>query len=103
MLRNGHATGTRPSVQLWHGTQDDSLSFINFGESIKQWTYVLGTSATPASSVKGLPDKQWTRPSYADANGEVRLEAFRGEGKPHNFTIPAEEVIRFFGLHDSGR
>jgi hypothetical protein len=35
---------------------------------------------------------------YATASGELRLEAFRGEGMPHNFRIPAGEVIRFFGI-----
>ena len=91
-------TGRRPAVQLWHGTEDDSLHFNNFGESIKQWTYVLGTSETPVSTVRGVPDRRWTRMNYAVVDGETRLEAFRGQGVPHNFNIPAEEVIRFFGL-----
>jgi poly(hydroxyalkanoate) depolymerase family esterase len=91
-------TGTRPSLQLWHGTRDDALVFHNFGESIKQWTYVLATGATPVSTDRGVPHRAWTRYRYATANGEVRLEAFRGEGEPHNFKVPAEEIIRFFGL-----
>lgn len=91
-------TGARPTLQLWHGTQDDALHFRNFGESIKQWTDVLETGAEPASVDMDTPRNPWTRFRYTNASGEVRLEAFRGEGEPHNFTIPAEEVIRFFGL-----
>jgi poly(hydroxyalkanoate) depolymerase family esterase len=91
-------TGTRPSLQLWHGTGDEALHFNNFGEAIKQWTDVLGLGATPVSVEQDVPAKKWTRSRYADASGNVRLEAHRGEGVPHDFTNPADEVIRFFGL-----
>jgi poly(hydroxyalkanoate) depolymerase family esterase len=37
-------TGTRPRMQVWHGTEDDVLRYPNFGEEIKQWTNVLGVS-----------------------------------------------------------
>jgi poly(hydroxyalkanoate) depolymerase family esterase len=95
-------TGPRPSVQLWHGTADDTLSFHNFGESIKQWSDVLETGVTPVSTDRGTPGKSWTRMRYANAHGEVRIEAFRGDGEPHNFSNPAKEVIRFFAL-ESGQ
>lgn len=35
-------TGSRPRMQLWHGTEDDVLRYPNFGEEIKQWTNVQG-------------------------------------------------------------
>jgi poly(hydroxyalkanoate) depolymerase family esterase len=95
---NPNFTGTRPALQLWHGTADESLSFNNFGESIKQWNNVLETNLAPASTDRGIPGKAWTRLRYTNSRGEVRLEAFRGDGVPHNFSMPAEEVIRFFGL-----
>jgi acetylxylan esterase len=90
--------GTRPAVQLWHGTADDGLSFHNFGESIKQWSNVLGTGVTPASTEAGIPRRAWTRERYVDARGEVRLEAYRGAGEPHNFRMSEETVLGFFGL-----
>ncbi len=34
--------GARPRMQLWHGTNDTTLRYPNFGEEIKQWTNVLG-------------------------------------------------------------
>lgn len=91
-------TGMRPRVQLWHGTLDDTLYFQNFDESIKQWTRVLETGAQPAAIDHDKPSSRWTRQRYAAASGEVKLEAYRGEGVPHNFTMPEREVLRFFGL-----
>lgn len=100
LVRQAHPgyTGPRPAVQLWHGTADDGLDFHNFGESIKQWSNVLGTGATPATTDQDVPRRAWTRLRYVDARGEVRLEAYRGEGEPHNFRMSEETVLRFFGL-----
>ncbi len=100
LVRNAYPgfTGVRPPLQLWHGTEDEALNFHNFGEATKQWINVLDLAATPASVEQGVPDRQWTRSRYADATGKVRLETYRGEGVPHDFTNPADEVIRFFGL-----
>ena len=49
-MRNAYPgyTGKRPRMQIWHGTTDTTLSFVNFGEQIKQWTNVQGVSQTPA-------------------------------------------------------
>jgi len=91
-------TGRRPAVQLWHGTADDGLSFRNFGESIKQWSNVLGTAASPAATAQDVPRRAWTRQRYVDARGEVRLETYRGQGEPHNFRMSEETVMGFFGL-----
>src|SRR5579883_50780 len=43
-------SGPRPRVQVWHGTADTTLNYVNFGEEIKQWTNVLGVSQTPSST-----------------------------------------------------
>lgn len=90
--------GSRPPLQLWHGTEDDALSFHNHGEAIKQWTDVLGLQAEPVSSRAGVPQGRWTQLRFADAEGRVLLEAYRGDGEPHNFAYPAPDVVRFFGL-----
>jgi acetylxylan esterase len=91
-------TGPRPRVQLWHGDQDQTLNFHNFGEAIKQWTNVLGVSETPTTTEKNAPQSGWTRTRYADAAGIVRVEAVLEAGMTHNLTVPAAEVVRFFGL-----
>lgn len=91
-------TGPRPSVQLWHGDRDETLNFHNFGEAIKQWTNVLGVSEQATSSEQDVPQRGWTRTRYADSAGVVRVEAVLEAGMTHNLTVPAAEVIRFFGL-----
>lgn len=100
LVRAGYPgyTGPRPRVQLWHGDRDDTLDFHNFGEAIKQWTNVLGVSEMPTSTEKNVPQSGWTRTRYADAGGVVRVEAVLEAGATHNLTVPAAEVIRFFGL-----
>jgi acetylxylan esterase len=62
-------TGTRPRMQLWHGSNDETLNFANFGEEIKQWTDVAGVSATPTTTeqdflqagLSGFDMKKWSR------------------------------------------
>ncbi|OBZ79646.1 putative acetylxylan esterase A [Grifola frondosa] len=44
LVRSGYPgfTGTRPKMQVWHGTIDTTLYPENLWEEIKQWTNVLG-------------------------------------------------------------
>src|SRR5678815_5216399 len=43
-------SGTRPPVQLWHGTGDSTVKPMNLDEEIKQWTCLLYTSPSPRDS-----------------------------------------------------
>lgn len=89
-------TGPRPRMQLWHGTNDEVLSYVNFGEEIKQWTDVLGASQTPIST--DSPATGQTRTRYADSSGAVVVEAISLQGVSHNLPVDAAAAIRFFGL-----
>ncbi|MEU1752802.1 PHB depolymerase family esterase [Micromonospora matsumotoense] len=89
-------SGPRPRMQLWHGTNDDTLRFPNFGEEIKQWTNVLGVSQTPTSTEQNQPRSGWVRTRYG--NG---VEAIQETGQPHNLQILADDTIHFFGLDAS--
>jgi poly(hydroxyalkanoate) depolymerase family esterase len=89
-------TGTRPRMQLWHGTTDAILNFHNFGEEIKQWTNVLGVSQTPISTEQNVPRSGWVRTRYG-----TRVEAIQETGQPHNLQILADEAVHFFGLDGS--
>lgn len=93
--------GPRPRMQLWHGVKDDVLFFHNFGESIKQWTQVLGAGQTPVSTENNTPQSGWTRTRYADASGQAMVEAIRGENQPHNLPILADKAVQFLGLDGS--
>ncbi|NKY39942.1 extracellular catalytic domain type 1 short-chain-length polyhydroxyalkanoate depolymerase [Cellulomonas septica] len=88
-------TGPRPRVQLWHGTQDDTLSYVQHGEAIKQWTNVLGVSATP-SSTETIGNN--TRTRYGGTGDRAPVEANSLSGVGHNLPVDAAGAIRFFGL-----
>ncbi|MCC2309734.1 extracellular catalytic domain type 1 short-chain-length polyhydroxyalkanoate depolymerase [Cellulomonas chengniuliangii] len=98
LVRNAYPgyTGARPRVQLWHGTNDETLSYVNFGESVKQWTNVLGVSATPSST--DAPASGVTRTRYGGTGAQAPLEANSLPGVSHNLPVDAAAAIRFFGL-----
>jgi acetylxylan esterase len=91
-------SGPRPRVQLWHGTADTTLNYVNFGEEIKQWTNVLGVSQTPTST--DSPASGWTRTRYTGSAGTAQVEAYSIAGAGH--VLPesgmAAYAIHFFGL-----
>jgi acetylxylan esterase len=90
--------GPRPPMQLWHGTADTTLNYVNLGEEIKQWTNVLGVSQTPTST--DTPQSGWTRTRYDDSAGNVDVEAYSIAGAGHVLpeTGMAAYAIHFFGL-----
>jgi acetylxylan esterase len=90
-------TGTRPRMQLWHGTNDDVLFFANFGEEIEQWTDVAGVSETPTATEPDFLQPGWIRTTY----GSGQVQAVQQTGQPHNLQIMAEQTIGFFGLGET--
>ena len=97
-------TGPRPRVQLWHGTADTTLSYVNLGEEIKQWTNVLGVSQTPSAT--DTPVSGWTRTRYNNAAGTTEVEAYSIAGAGHQLPIQgsgmAGYAIHFMGLDGGG-
>ncbi|GAB3415585.1 CE1 family esterase [Flindersiella endophytica] len=94
-------TGARPRMQVWHGTEDATLRYPNFGEEIKQWTNVLGVSQTPA--LTDHPQSTWTRTRYGGTGTQAPVEAISVQGAGHSLPMAgmAAMTIAFFGL-DSG-
>lgn len=90
-------TGKRPKMQLWHGTNDATLSYNNFGEMVKQWTNVLGVSTTPTATLTNSPLSGWTRNSYGP-----NLQAISAQGVTHDIQVQAGDVISYFGLNTVG-
>jgi acetylxylan esterase len=77
-------SGYRPRLQLWHGDADSILSPVNQTESVKQWTNVLGLSATPTSTTTETIDAgQYTREQWQDSCGETILDVWTQAGGPH--------------------
>lgn len=93
--------GSRPRMQLWHGTADTTLNYANFGEEIKQWTNVLGVSQTP--SFTDSPQASWTRTRYGGTGVGVPVEGISIQGAGH--VLPqsgmAAYAIQFMGLNAS--
>ena len=77
-------TGTRPRMQLWHGTADTLVPYSLLQEEIEQWTNVFGLSQTPTST--DTPQSGWSRRRYADSSGTVQVEAYSIQGAGH--TLP---------------
>jgi len=95
-------TGTRPRLQLWHGTADTTLTYDqNFPAEVLQWTNVLGVTDADStkSSFKGSQDT-WARISYKNSAGTVVLETDVAQGAPHDLSGRGlwPDVVRFFGL-----
>jgi poly(3-hydroxybutyrate) depolymerase len=85
-------------MQVWHGTQDTTLSYVNFGEAIKQWTNVLGVSQTPV--LTDHPKSTWTRTRYGGAGTTAPFEAISVQGVGHS--LPQSGMVpmalQFMGL-----
>jgi poly(hydroxyalkanoate) depolymerase family esterase len=90
--------GTRPRVQLWHGTADTLVPYPLLQEEIEQWTNVFGLSQTPTST--DTPQSGWSRRRYADAAGAVQVEAYSIQGAGHSLPQSgmAAYAIGFFDL-----
>jgi len=91
--------GPWPRMQLWHGTNDETLRYPNFNEEIKQWTNVHGLSQTPTYT--DSPQAGYTRTRYGSSGPQAPVEAISMQGVTHNLPINAAEAIRFFGLDNT--
>jgi poly(hydroxyalkanoate) depolymerase family esterase len=91
--------GSRPRMQLWHGTADTTLNYVNFGEEIKQWTNVQGISQTP--SFTDHPQSSWTRTRYGSTGIGAPVEGISIQGVGHALPMGgmAAYAIQFMGLN----
>ncbi|CCC12718.1 hypothetical protein SMACR_05677 [Sordaria macrospora] len=89
-------TGWRPKFQTFHGTVDETVDYVNFGEQVKQWTSVLGLSETPTKSTANTPVNGWTKYDYGT---EGRFEAFSAAGVSHGIQNQESTVMAFFQLN----
>jgi acetylxylan esterase len=92
-------SGARPRMQIWHGTDDTTLRYPNFGEQIKQWTNVLGVSQTPVST--DTPQSGWTRTRYGNSSVTAPVEAISIQGVGHSLPLSGQAAmaVAFFGLN----
>jgi acetylxylan esterase len=88
--------GWRPKMQVFHGTADETLNYVNFGEEIKEWTGVFGLSSTPTGTMLNTPLAGWTKTVYG-TNGW--FEAYSAAGVSHNIPVQESNVVAFFQLN----
>lgn len=88
--------GWRPKVQLFHGTKDEVLDFVNHGEAVKEWAAVLGVGQTPVTTIANTPVAGWTKYTYGP---NAWLEAFTAAGVPHDIRVQENTVLEFFKLN----
>ncbi len=93
-------TGHRARLQLWHGDPDSVISFVNFGEAIKEWTNVLGLSATPTKTES--PSTSTTHQTWNNTCGVKVLETFAIKGAAHAVQWDIATASSFLGLDKAG-
>ncbi|KAF9523240.1 Alpha/Beta hydrolase protein [Crepidotus variabilis] len=88
--------GTYPKLQIWHGTSDPVLNYVNFGEEVKQWTNVHQVSSVATTTLTNSPKQPWTKTSY----GTGQVEGYSGSGLGHGLPDSGTEAnaLNFFGL-----
>ncbi|KAK8018845.1 acetylxylan esterase-like protein 1 precursor [Apiospora marii] len=87
--------GWRPKMQVFHGTADEVLDYVNFGEEVKQWTSVLGLDGAPVSTADNTPVPGWTKYVYGSAGW---FEAYSAAGVSHNIQNQEAVVMEWFDL-----
>jgi acetylxylan esterase len=95
-------TGRYPRMQLWHGTTDTTLSYVNFGEAVKQWTNLRGVSQSPTAT--DYPFASTTRTRYGDGGTHASVEGLSFAGYGHSLPLSGRFglAVTFLGLDGSG-
>jgi poly(hydroxyalkanoate) depolymerase family esterase len=97
-------SGHRPRLQSYQGDADTTISYKNTGESIKEWTNVLGLTTAPTSTDTGYKTSSYTynRQFWSNACGYTVFQAWTSPGGSHSMTYEETEILKFFGLDKAG-
>jgi poly(hydroxyalkanoate) depolymerase family esterase len=99
-------SGYRPRVQLFHGDQDQYISYKVHAEAIKEWSNILGLDATTPTSTSTvtLGSHQASRQTWKNSCGFVVLDAFLSAGGDHgpSDALFNSYVAPFLGLDKTG-
>ncbi|KAK4154079.1 Alpha/Beta hydrolase protein [Chaetomidium leptoderma] len=89
--------GTRPRMQIFHGTADNTLRYPNYQEQLKEWSNVFGLTAKKDTA--NTPKSGWTQTIYGDGTTTTaQLVGYSAQGVGHS--VPQQEAMdmAFFGL-----
>ncbi|KAI1073594.1 putative Acetylxylan esterase A [Whalleya microplaca] len=90
-------TGTRPRLQIFHGTADSTLRYPNYQEQLKQWSDVLGL--TDKKDAANTPQSGYTQTIYGDGTTTTaQLVGYSANGVGHTVPQHPDMDIAFFGI-----
>ncbi|KAI8934972.1 hypothetical protein NX059_008638 [Plenodomus lindquistii] len=86
--------GTRPRMQVYHGSADSTLRPQNYQETMKQWAGVFGYDYDKPESTKANdPQSGYTRTVYG-----VSVQGVYAQGVGHTVPIRGADDMKFFGF-----
>ncbi|KAH6664062.1 Alpha/Beta hydrolase protein [Halenospora varia] len=85
--------GTRPKMQIWHGSADGTLAPQNYQEELKQWTGVFGYTMTATASKANTPESSYTTSDYGE-----NLQGIYAQGVGHSVPSHLKVSEAWFGL-----
>ncbi|KAI8630972.1 putative Acetylxylan esterase A [Xylariaceae sp. FL1651] len=90
-------SGSRPRMQIWHGTADTTLRYPNYAETMKQWSNVLGL--TTSKDTANTPQSGYTMTIYGSGTATTaQLVGYSAAGVGHTVPIHASMDLAFFGI-----
>jgi poly(hydroxyalkanoate) depolymerase family esterase len=95
--------GNRPRLQIIQGDADQTISFKNSAEAIKEWTNVLGLATAPSSTdMTTTSIATYSRQFWKNSCDYVVFEAWAGKGGSHSMGYEEDAILKFFGLDVAG-
>ncbi|KAF2005071.1 carbohydrate esterase family 1 protein [Amniculicola lignicola CBS 123094] len=86
--------GTRPKMQIYHGSADATIRPQNYQETMKQWAGVFGYNYDkPELTKSNDPQSGYTRTTYGP-----RAEGIYASGVGHSVAIRGADDMKFFGF-----
>jgi acetylxylan esterase len=86
--------GSRPRMQIYHGSVDATLKPQNYQETMKQWAGVFGYNYDKPTSVKNNdPQSGYTRTIYGPS-----VQGIYATGVGHSVVIRGADDMKFFGF-----
>ncbi|KAL4785484.1 Alpha/Beta hydrolase protein [Aspergillus varians] len=86
--------GSRPKMQIYHGSEDTTVYPQNFYETCKQWAGILGYSYDSPEGVENdTPLANWDKTTWGP-----NLEGILANGVTHDIQIQGEEDLKWFGF-----
>jgi len=80
-------------MNSYHGTIDTTLAYPNFGETLKQWSNVLGVSFS--SNKTNTPISGYTKMIYGDGTQLVGISAYN---VGHTPPVREADDLTWFGI-----